>query len=69
MADVGDPEKLKTALRIPIHHALGGANPAAGGGMDQPGDLKRTMIHESVHALLLNRGADSMTLWRRRRRA
>ena len=45
MADVGDPEKLKTALRIPIHHALGGANPAAGGGMDQPGDLKRTMIY------------------------
>jgi hypothetical protein len=64
MADVGDAAKLKTALRIPIHHALGGANPAAGAnGMDQPADMKRTMIHESVHALLLNRSADYTTVW------
>jgi hypothetical protein len=64
MADVGDPAKLKTALRIPIHHALGGANPAAGAhGMDQPADMKRTMIHESVHAMLLNRAADYTTVW------
>jgi hypothetical protein len=64
MGDVGDAAKLKTAMRIPLHHILGGANPAQGGAADAPADMKRTLIHESLHALLLNRGADSDVVWK-----
>ena len=64
MNDVGDPTKLKTAMRIPIRHILGGPNPAKGGAIDAQADLKRTLLHESLHALLLNRSADSDAVWR-----
>ncbi|MEZ5351531.1 MAG: DUF4157 domain-containing protein [Bryobacteraceae bacterium] len=63
MADVGDATKLQTAMRLPFQHILGGPNPAKGKA-DAPADMPRTMLHEGLHTLLANRGADSFTAWK-----
>jgi hypothetical protein len=63
-ADVGDEAKLQAAIRMPIRHVLGGV--AATGGTTQaatPAELERTVLHESLHALLIRRKADGETVW------
>lgn len=63
MADVGDPAKLKTAFRLPFQHILGGPNPAMRGS-DDPADMRHTMLHEGLHALLANSGASNEGVWK-----
>jgi len=66
--DVGDTNKLKTAIRIPLHSILGGPNPAKGAGEDPAAsraEMEKTVLHESIHALLIGRSADSDAEWKR----
>jgi len=63
-ADVGDEARLQAAIRMPLRHVLGGV--AATGATTQaatPAELERTVLHESLHALLIRRKADSETVW------
>jgi Domain of unknown function (DUF4157) len=68
LRDVGDPAKLKTAIRIPLHNILGGPNPAKGGSDDPAAsrtDMEKTLLHESIHSLLIARSADADSQWSR----
>jgi hypothetical protein len=65
LKDVGDPAKLKTAIRVPLHHILGGANPAKGKPDDPASstEVKKTALHESIHVFLIGHSADSDSEW------
>jgi hypothetical protein len=56
-SDIGDPAKLQAAVRLPLAVLLGGARGLKGQDVPQltAAQLKEAVLHEEVHALLINR--------------
>ena len=63
--DVGDPAKLQAAIRVPLQNLVGGIS--AKTGMDLPAsskaEVKNTLLHEALHAMLIARGVGSDAQW------
>jgi hypothetical protein len=71
--EFGDPAKLQTAMRIPLVALLGGEvglSPGGEHGMERKmatamteAQSKEALLHEMLHAFLINRGASASQLW------
>lgn len=63
LEDVGQPEKLQAAVRVPlvlltgIHLPMLDRNPAS------PEVLKDTLLHEALHVTLARRSSDAASIW------
>lgn len=65
VADVGNKAKLEAAIRLPLQNLAGGISAQTGqrASAQSKDELKKTLLHESLHVLLINRGLDSETMW------
>lgn len=63
--DVGDKSKLQAAIRLPLQNLVGGvsANSGKQSSAQSKDELKKTMLHEALHTMLINRGIDSDAQW------
>jgi hypothetical protein len=65
--DVGDKSKLQPAIRVPVKAIVKGMSAAEGsvekGPTEQKKELKRIMLHENIHVMLLKRKFDAETIW------
>lgn len=69
LADVGDEKKLHAALSVPLMFLMGGIMPQPGGKTDTipsatEAQLKETLLHEMLHALLINNNIDAETIYK-----
>jgi hypothetical protein len=67
LEDVGHEDRLQAAIRIPLILLRGGVMPTPGGVVDvQPigAGLPATVLHESLHVMLIQRSADAEAIWR-----
>jgi hypothetical protein len=67
LQDVGDPARLQAAIRMPLLMLRGGTVPTQGGVRQVPAatqqDLKRTVLHEALHTLLIRQSSDANAIW------
>ncbi len=65
--DINDPKKLQSAIYMPLLMLSGGSLPTSGGLKNipkaSPSDLKRAMLHESLHVMLINQSKDANAIW------
>ncbi len=65
--DVGDSTKLQAAVRLPLTMLQGGIMPGAGGAANVPAAssavLARTLLHESLHVMLIQKNSDAEAIW------
>lgn len=62
--DVGNPKKLKAAIRMPLTIIAGGVGQTGkkiSGASEN--ELKRTLFHEALHSLLIKRNVDANAIW------
>ncbi len=66
-ADAGNMRSLEAAMRIPLTFLHGGLLPQQGGLQHvpaaSPAEIKRTLLHESLHALLVRESSDGNGIW------
>jgi len=67
LQDVGNPARLQAAIRIPLTVLRGGNMPTTQGIENvlaiSSRDLQDTMLHESLHVMLINQSSDANSIW------
>jgi len=63
--DVGDKTKLEAAIRLPLQNLAGGISAKSGAQMpaQTQDELKKAVLHEGLHAMLISKGIGSDAQW------
>jgi hypothetical protein len=63
--DVGDKTKLEAAVRLPLQNLAGGVSAKTGQKLppQSQAELKKTALHEALHAMLIRKGIGSDAQW------
>jgi hypothetical protein len=63
--DVGNRAKLEAAIRLPLQNLVGGSSARTGKDLpaNSKADLKNTLLHEALHAMLIAKGVGSDAQW------
>lgn len=63
--DIGNRSKLEAAIRLPLQNLAGGIVPKSGQHVQAQSnsELKKTILHEALHVMLIKQGTDANSLW------